>query len=65
MIEAARKFVRIPARRDIPRDSLPREIARAIAEIKPMPMDRALLAAHLDEWMAYWDSNIRNHGARK
>ena len=63
MIEAARNFVRIPARRDIPRDSLPPEIAKAIAEIISMPMDRALLAAHLDEWMAYWDANIRNHGA--
>ena len=65
MIEAARKFVRIPARNDIPRDSLPPEIAKAIGQIKAMPMDRALLAAHLDEWMAYWDSNIRNHGGRK
>lgn len=65
MIEAARKFVRIPARTDIPRDSLPPELARALAQVKPMPMDRALLATHLDEWMAYWDSNIRNHGGSK
>jgi len=28
-------------------------------------MDRAMLAAHLDEWMGYWDSNIRNHGGGK
>jgi iron(III) transport system substrate-binding protein len=65
MIEAARKFVRIPARTDIPRDSLPPELARALAEVKPMPMDRAQLSAHLDEWMAYWDSNIRNHGGSR
>jgi hypothetical protein len=25
-----------------------------------MPLDRALIAEHLDEWMRYWDSNIRN-----
>jgi hypothetical protein len=25
-----------------------------------MPLDRALLAQHLDEWMKYWDANIRN-----
>ena len=65
MIEAARKFVRIPARKDIPADSLPPEIAAAIKEIKPMPMDRGQLAAHLDEWMSYWDSHIRNHGGSK
>ncbi|HEX2716315.1 MAG TPA: extracellular solute-binding protein [Gemmatimonadaceae bacterium] len=64
MIEAAQKFVRIPARTDVPRDSLPPEIARALREIKPMPMDRALLAAHLDEWMRYWDANIRNRGGK-
>ena len=65
MIEAARKFIRIPARTDIPHDSLPPEVARALDEIKPMPMDRAMLAAHLDEWMTYWDSNIRNRGKTK
>ena len=65
MIDAARKFIRIPARTDIPHDSLPPEIARALEQIKPMPMDRAMLAAHLDEWMTYWDSNIRNRGKTK
>ena len=64
MIDAAQRFVRIPARTDVPRDSLPPEIARALREIKPMPMDRALLAAHLDEWMRYWDANIRNRGGK-
>ena len=65
MIDAARTFVRMPARTDVPRDSLPPIIAKAMAEIKPMPMDRALLAAHLDEWMTYWDANIRNRGRAK
>ena len=32
----------------------------AKTNIKPMPLDRALLAQHLDEWMRYWDANIRN-----
>ena len=60
MLQATRQFVRIPARTDVPRDSLPRETAAALALIKPMPMDRTLLAKHLDEWMTYWDANIRN-----
>jgi len=29
-----------------------------------MPLDRALLAAHLDEWMRYWDANIRNRSKK-
>src|SRR5262249_15311343 len=53
---AARKFWRIPARSDIPGDSLPAWVRSAISELKPMPMDRALLEAHLDEWMRYWDA---------
>jgi iron(III) transport system substrate-binding protein len=62
MIDASRAFVRMPARTDVPRDSLPPIIAKAMAEITPMPMDRGMLAAHLDEWMTYWDANIRNRG---
>jgi len=34
----------------------------AMAKIKPMPVDREVMAAHLDEWMKYWDANIRNRG---
>jgi iron(III) transport system substrate-binding protein len=57
---ASRKFYRIPARTDIPLDSLPEWVRDAKTKIKPMPLDRALLAQHLDEWMRYWDANIRN-----
>ena len=65
MIDASRGYVRMPARTDVPRDSLPADIAKAMAEITAMPMDRAMLAAHLDEWMTYWDANIRNRGRSK
>ena len=27
--------------------------------------DRDVMAAHLDEWMKYWDANIRNRGTRQ
>lgn len=60
LVFAADSFLRIPARTDIPRDSLPDWIRKAMSEIKPMPLDRQLLADHLDEWMQYWDANIRN-----
>jgi iron(III) transport system substrate-binding protein len=57
---ASEKFTRIPARTDIPDDSLPDWVRDARRQIKPMPLDRALLMDKLDEWMRYWDSNIRN-----
>ena len=61
---ASNKFYRIPARTDIPLDSLPQWVRDAKTQIKPMPLDRALLAKHLDEWMRYWDSNIRNRSKK-
>ncbi len=60
LIVAADKFLRIPARTDIPSDSLPEWIRKAREQITPMPIDRQQLAEHLDEWMKYWDANIRN-----
>ena len=61
---AAQKFYRIPARTDIPLDSLPQWVRDAKTKIKPMPLDRELLAKHLDEWMRYWDANIRNRSKK-
>lgn len=58
--EAATKYLRIPARTDLTPEQLPQWVKDANAQIKPMPADRALIAAHLDEWMRYWDANIRN-----
>jgi iron(III) transport system substrate-binding protein len=59
---AARKFMRIPARTDIPPDSLPAWIRTAESQIRPMPVDHTLLAMHLNEWMRYWDAHIRKRG---
>ncbi|HEX6536779.1 MAG TPA: extracellular solute-binding protein [Gemmatimonadaceae bacterium] len=58
--EAATRFLRIPVRKDVPVDSLPQWIREAEPKLEPMPLDRAMLASHLDEWMKYWDSHIRN-----
>jgi iron(III) transport system substrate-binding protein len=63
-LEAAERFMRIPARQDLPADSLPEWIREAQAQIRPMEGDRALKARMLDEWMRYWDSNIRNRYRR-
>lgn len=58
-LTAARRFLRIPARTDIPADSLPGWIRRANAEIRPMTVSRRLLADSLNVWMRYWDAHIR------
>jgi iron(III) transport system substrate-binding protein len=57
---AAQRFVRMPARPDVPNDSLPAWIRDARAQIKPMALDRQLLADSLDSWMKYWDAHVRN-----
>ena len=53
------------AGKDIPVSKLPAWIRDAMAKIKPMPVDREVMAAHLDEWMKYWDANIRNRGQKQ
>lgn len=58
--QAAVKFLRIPARSDIPSDSLPQWIRDAEQKIKPMPMNQKLLSDSLNAWMSYWDAHIRN-----
>jgi iron(III) transport system substrate-binding protein len=65
LIAAADSFLRIPARKDIAVSRLPGWIQEAMAKIKPMPVDREVMAAHLDEWMKYWDANIRNRGQKQ
>jgi iron(III) transport system substrate-binding protein len=61
---AATEFLRIPARTDLPADSLPAWIREARSTMQTMPVDRQLLADSLDVWMRYWDANIRNRGKR-
>jgi iron(III) transport system substrate-binding protein len=60
VLEAARRFRRIPVRTDIAADSLPAWIRDALAKIKPMPGDQRMIADSLDAWMTYWDTRIRN-----
>jgi iron(III) transport system substrate-binding protein len=55
---AAKQYFRIPARKDIPKDSLP-EWMRNL-NIPKMPMNWGLVEAKAKEWMEYWDSHIRN-----
>jgi iron(III) transport system substrate-binding protein len=56
---AAREFFRLPARSDIPADSLPAALQRAREVIRPEPMDWDLLQRQGPEWMRYWDEHVR------
>jgi iron(III) transport system substrate-binding protein len=60
LLEAARRFRRIPVRSDIPADSLPSWIREVRAKIRPMPGNQRMIADSLDAWMTYWDTRIRN-----
>ncbi len=58
--EAASEFLRIPARTDIPGDSLPAWIRDAKARIRPMALDHKLVTDSIDSWMKQWDARVRN-----
>ena len=61
LIRQAHDFHRIPARTDIPPDSLPSWISAV--EIKSMSLDWDRLSAEGPSWMQYWDENIKGRGA--
>jgi iron(III) transport system substrate-binding protein len=56
---AARQFFRLPARADIPADSLPAALRRAREAIRPEPIDWDLLQRQGPDWMRYWDEHVR------
>ncbi len=62
MIILAKEHYRIPARSDIPNDSLPKWIAEA--SITPMDVDWKVFSEKSDEWMKYWEQNIKNRGGK-
>jgi iron(III) transport system substrate-binding protein len=64
LLLTAREMFRLPARSDLPADSVPEWIAEVEAEMKPVPMDWDLLAREGPSWMSYWDEHVRGQGSR-
>ena len=64
VITAGRDFHRLPARQDIPADSLPDGLRRAREEIVAEPLDWGMLQERTPEWMRYWDEHVRGRGGR-
>lgn len=62
LILAAREFFRLPARDDLPLDSLPATLREARERIVPEPMDWRMLQQRGAEWMRSWDENVRGEG---
>ena len=64
IVPAAREFGRLPARTDVPEDSLPDGLRRAKRAMVAEPMDWKLLQEKGPEWMRHWDEHVRGKGAR-
>jgi iron(III) transport system substrate-binding protein len=56
---AADSLMRIPARTDIPDAQLPEWVVTARTGIKTLPLDNALMADSLDNWMRAWEAVVR------
>lgn len=65
ILEASREFYRIPARSDLPTDSLPPWLRDAAPRIRAMEIDAAFVQEHTPEWLRYWDRQIRGQGREK
>ena len=62
---AARREFRLPARSDIPLDSLPDWAREVKQQLVAEEMDWVLLGEQGASWMSYWDRNVRGRGAAK
>jgi iron(III) transport system substrate-binding protein len=61
LIDQARRFHRIPARTDVPQDSLPAWMAAS--NFTPMDLDWQRLTDEGPTWMQVWDEQIKGRGA--
>ena len=59
---AAREVFRLPARTDLPEDSLPPWVGAVRSNLVVEDMDWQLLADSGSSWMRYWDRKIRGSG---
>jgi len=61
---AARGVYRLPARHDLPPDSVPAWVADVEREMVVADVDWPLLAREGPAWMSYWDRHVRGSGRR-
>ncbi|MBA2627082.1 MAG: extracellular solute-binding protein [Gemmatimonadales bacterium] len=63
-ILAARRAFRLPARTDLPVDSVPGWVAEVERSMHVADVDWPMLAREGSAWMSYWDRHVRNTGKR-
>jgi len=63
-LAAAREVYRLPARLDLPADSLPDWVKDVRRQMLVADVDWNLLAARGPEWMRWWDQHVRGTGRR-
>ena len=61
---AAREVFRLPARSDLPADSVPYWVTEVEREMIVTDVDWALISARGPEWMRYWDQHVRGTGKK-
>ena len=62
-LQAAHEMFRMPARQDLPADSLPDWLREVRANLVVEDMDWDRVATDGAAWMMYWDRNVRGRGA--
>jgi iron(III) transport system substrate-binding protein len=60
----AREVFRLPARTDLPLDSVPAWVAEVEREMVVADMDWTLLSRFGPAWMSYWDQHVRGTGRK-
>ncbi len=63
-IVAAREAFRLPARTDLPADSLPAWVRDVEAKMKVEPVNWDSVETYGAGWMDYWDRNVRGKGEK-
>jgi iron(III) transport system substrate-binding protein len=61
-LAAAREVYRLPARLDLPTDSVPEWVRDVRRRMVVTDVDWDLLAEHGSEWMRWWDQHVRGTG---
>jgi iron(III) transport system substrate-binding protein len=61
----AREVFRLPARSDLPSDSVPPWVAEVEREMVVADMDWGLLSRCGQAWMSYWDQHVRGTGTSR
>ena len=64
-LAAAREVYRVPARLDLPADSLPDWVRDVRRRMVVADVDWTLLAEHGSEWMRWWDQHVRGTGRHR